>query len=110
MLSACKLGSWDPTTIDSPAKAAHAALLPDGKVLLIEGSANNPDQFAAGTFKTFVWDPVANSFSNVSTPYDAFCSGHAFLANGKVLVGSRATRRRSRGLAHLPVQLADRAV
>jgi len=55
-------------------------------VLLIEGSANNPEQFAAGTFKTFVWDPVANTFASVSTPYDAFCSGHSFLANGKLLV------------------------
>ncbi len=34
---------------------------------------------------------MANSFSNVSTPYDAFCSGHAFLANGKVLVAGGLT-------------------
>ena len=70
----------------SPVKSAHAALLPNGKVLLIEGSANNANQFAAGTFKTSVWDPVADTFSSVSTPYDMFCSGHAFLANGKLLV------------------------
>ena len=90
LLSACNfagsVGSWEPPTAPGPAKASHAALLPDGKVLLIEGSANNPDQFAAGTFKTFVWNPGDNTYASVPTPYDAFCSGHAFLANGKLLV------------------------
>lgn len=88
LLAACNggSGSWESTTTVSPAKAAHAALLPNGKVLLIEGSANNPDQFAAGTFRTFVWDPVSNTSTTVSTPYDMFCSGHAFLANGTLLV------------------------
>jgi hypothetical protein len=86
LLSACKVGAWQLNATSSPVKAAHAALLPDGKVLLIEGSANNSDQFAAGTFKTSVWDPAANTFTDVSTPYDMFCSGHAFLANGKLLV------------------------
>ena len=86
LLSSCQFGSWELNPTPSPVKSAHAALLPDGKVLLIEGSANNPDQFAAGTFKTSVWDPVANTFTSVPTPYDMFCSGHAFLANGKLLV------------------------
>jgi hypothetical protein len=85
LLSGC-LGSWDLNPTSSPVKSAHAALLPDGKVLLIEGSANNPTQFANGTFKTSVWDPIANTFTDVPTPYDMFCSGHAFLANGKLIV------------------------
>lgn len=90
LLSACNfsgpVGSWEPPTAPGPAKASHAALLPNGKVLLIEGSANDPAQFAAGTFKTFVWNPGDNTYASVPTPYDAFCSGHAFLANGKLLV------------------------
>jgi hypothetical protein len=86
LLSACNFGSWELNATPSPVKSAHAALLPDGKVLLIEGSANNSDQFAAGTFKTSVWDPAANTFTDVATPYDMFCSGHAFLANGKLFV------------------------
>lgn len=86
LLSACNSGSWQLNPKSSPVKSAHAALLPNGKVLLIEGSANNANQFAAGTFRTSVWDPVADTFSSVSTPNDMFCSGHAFLANGKLLV------------------------
>ena len=90
LLAACKPGSWEVNTTPSTVKSAHAALLPDGKVLLIEGSAPDATQFAAGTFKTSVWDPVANTFTDVPTPYDMFCSGHAFLANGKLLVAGGA--------------------
>src|SRR6478735_8986398 len=95
LLVACQPGSWEVNAVSSPVKPAHAALLPDGKVLLIEGSGNDADQFAAGTFKSSVWDPIANTFTDVATPYDMFCSGHAFLANGNLLVAG--------GVASYPV-------
>ncbi len=91
MLSACGVGSWTTNSTPAPVRAVHAALLPNGHVLLIQGSGNNPDLFAAGTFTTTEWDPVANTFRSIPTPYDMFCAGHAFLPNGQLLVAGGTT-------------------
>jgi len=61
-------------------------MLNNGKVLLVAGSGNDPNAFAAGTFKTAVYDPANGSFTNVPTPVDLFCAGHVQLSDGKVLV------------------------
>ena len=79
-------GTWQTTTNPSPVRAVHAALMHNGKVLLVAGSGNDPTAFAAGTFKTTIWDPVTGSFEPVSTPWDAFCAGQAFLPDGKLLI------------------------
>ncbi len=83
-----QFGSWE--TIELPeqyrGQAVHAALLRTGKVLLIAGSGNNAEDFAAGTFRTIVWDPVSGEAKEVPTPEDLFCSGHAYLPNGNLLV------------------------
>lgn len=84
--AACE-GTWAKTTNPSPVRAVHAALLHTGKVLLIAGSGNDPSQFAAGTFKTAIYDPTTGALrSDIPTPYDLFCSGHAFLPDGRLLV------------------------
>ena len=106
-------GSWDPTTTSAPAKAAHAALLPDGKVLLIEGSANNADQFAAGTFRTFVWDPAPTR--SPASPRRMTCSAPATpswqTANCLLRAACWLHTVRIAGSAHsVSVQLADRAI
>jgi hypothetical protein len=72
--------------------AIHAALLPSGKLLLIAGSGNDRTQFDAGTFKTLVFDPVSGATTFVPTPTDLFCAGHAFLADGKLLVAGGTLR------------------
>jgi hypothetical protein len=91
VLSACE-GFWTKTTNPSPVRAVHAALLRTGKVLLIAGSGNDPSQFAAGSFKTALFDPSTGALrSNIATPYDMFCSGHAFLPDGRLLVAGGTT-------------------
>ena len=74
-----------PHTVTGPRRprgsAAHRQGAPD------RGSGNDPNQFAAGTFKTAVYDPVTGTLnSNITTPYDMFCAGHAFLPDGRLLV------------------------
>lgn len=91
MLSACGVGKWSTNTKPAPVRAVHAALLRNGHVLLIQGSGNDPDRFEAGTFTTTEWDPVANTFRSIPTPYDMFCAGHAFLPNGELLVAGGTT-------------------
>ncbi|MGZ6968990.1 MAG: galactose oxidase-like domain-containing protein [Acidimicrobiia bacterium] len=88
--AACQ-GEWRTTATPSPARAAHVALLHTGKVLLVAGSGNSKDDFAAGTFTTSLWDPATETFQSVATPWDAFCAGHAFLPDGKLLVAGGNT-------------------
>ncbi len=79
-------GTWRVTTNPSPVRAAHVALLHTGKVLLVAGSGTDEANFNAGTFRTSLWDPASGTFQSVATPWDAFCSGHAFMADGRLLV------------------------
>lgn len=84
--TACGVGKWSLNPTPAPVRAVHAVLLKNGHVLLIQGSGNDPSLFAAGTFTTTEWDPVANKFQTIATPYDMFCSGHAALPDGNLLV------------------------
>ncbi|HBD6104361.1 TPA: hypothetical protein KKN05_004496, partial [Shigella flexneri] len=54
--------------------------------LLIAGSGNDGNLFAAGTFRAVVWNPATNDFQEVPVPYDMFCAGHVTLPDGKVLL------------------------
>jgi len=83
--SACA-GKWTVSSAPAPVRAVHAVLMHNGHVLLIAGSGNDPEAFAAGSFTSAEWDPVANSFRTIATPYDMFCSGHAVLPDGRVMV------------------------
>jgi hypothetical protein len=94
-VTAC--GTWEVSSKPSPVPAVHVALLHTGKVLLVAGSGNDKAAFDAGTFKTSVWDPTTNTFSSVSTPWDAFCAGHAFLPDGRLLVAGGTTAYQTTG-------------
>ncbi len=79
-------GTWAVTSTPSNVRAVHATLLRTGKVLLVAGSGNDRNDFNAGTFKTSIWDPATGNLTAVSTPWDAFCSGHVALADGRILI------------------------
>ena len=87
-------GHWD--VVDVPDKyrinTIHAALLHTGKVLLVAGSGNNAANFKAKSFRTVLWDPEKNTFKNIPTPKDLFCSGHTQLPDGKLLVAGGTQR------------------
>ena len=82
----CTKGKWQVMPYQSTVRGIHAVMLHNGKVLLVAGSGNDPSAFAAGTFKTAVYDPANGSFTNVATPVDLFCAGHVQLRDGRVLV------------------------
>ncbi|GAB1692400.1 galactose oxidase-like domain-containing protein [Krasilnikovia sp. M28-CT-15] len=81
-------GHWAglPVPADFRINAIHAALLHTGKVLIVAGSGNNREAFEAGTFRTVLYDPATDRFSEVPTPTDVFCAGHTFLPNGNLLI------------------------
>lgn len=87
-------GRWDVVELPSDMRvnAIHAALLPSGKLLVIAGSGNDQEHFDAGTFSTLLYDPATGATSLVPTPSDLFCGGHAFLANGNLLVAGGTQR------------------
>lgn len=81
-----EMGRWDTATHNSPVNSIHAAMLRTGKVLLIAGSGNDEKQFDAKTFRSVLWDPTTGEFKDIPTPWDAFCAGHVFLPDGRLLV------------------------
>lgn len=79
-------GRWTTASVKSPVRSMHSTLLRDGRVLMIAGSGNDANSFAAGSFTTSVWNPTSNTFTAVATPSDMFCSGHVTLADGRILI------------------------
>jgi hypothetical protein len=96
-------GRWELLPFNSEVLAIHAALLRTGRVLFFSGSGNNTTRVAdphfgdvaAGLYTSVVWDPQAadgQNFTHPPTiqrgdgrPFDFFCGGDTFLADGRVL-------------------------
>ncbi|MFC9844821.1 galactose oxidase-like domain-containing protein [Streptomyces sp. NPDC127595] len=89
-----KYGSWSHLDIpdDYRTNAIHAALLHTGKVLIVAGSGNEKRKFDKGSFDTVLWDPTTDTFKKIPTPDDFFCSGHAQLPSGRMLVAGGTAR------------------
>jgi len=79
-------GRWTVLESIDHARSIHAVLLQNGKLLIMAGSGNDRMEFERGSFKSYVYDPVANTWKEIETPKDVFCSGHVQLANGNVLI------------------------
>jgi galactose oxidase len=86
-------GRWSPV-IGLPNVAIHAHLLPDGRVLAW-GRRDRPEQSLNEHDCTpFVWDPADGTagftpqptLADGTTTVNLFCSGHAFLPDGRLLV------------------------
>ncbi|MGL5816777.1 MAG: galactose oxidase-like domain-containing protein [Phycicoccus sp.] len=89
---------WHPTLIDSEIFSVHAALVPGGPrgtVVMLGGSEHNPaqggtDQQPADPAKVdrcAVFDVAARDATRIASPTtDVFCSGHAFIADGRLLI------------------------
>ena len=102
------VGSWEELPFDSRVVSIHAALLNTGKVLFAAGSQNDPNGLFSPKTSSFlpaheqtrkiravVWDPSqeANGFTEVENgPWDFFCSGHAFLPDGRLLLAGGTGR------------------
>lgn len=79
-------GRWTALGDAAEARSVHAVLLQNGKLLIMAGSGNNPMAFKEGTFESYLYDPLANTWKKLVTPKDVFCSGHVQLADGNVLI------------------------
>jgi hypothetical protein len=79
-------GRWTSCQLPAGFNPVHASVLPDGSVLLMAGSGNDPAQFAAGKFQSYIFYPDTCNAYRLPTPGDMFCSGHTMLPNGNILV------------------------
>ena len=68
------VGQWS-SVYSLPAVAVDLILLQNNKVLFYQDGST-----------ATVWDYVKNTFSNIPTSVDLFCSGHALLSDGRVMV------------------------
>jgi len=74
-----QVGQWSAVK-SWPVPAVHAHLLPTGKVLFFT-------EFDKGTDGPYLWTPETDTLQQLSPPgYNIFCSGHAFLPDGRLLI------------------------
>lgn len=80
---------WIPETIDSQILAIHAALLSTNEILYFGGDqhhdAAHNDNNIDHTRLFHVVSKIITPVSSLTT--DVFCSGHAFLGDGRLLLG-----------------------
>ncbi|MGQ0778152.1 MAG: galactose oxidase-like domain-containing protein, partial [Pseudonocardiales bacterium] len=77
-------GQWELVP-DLDIFVVHAAVLHTGKVLLWAGTAEVGDPLVSR-----LWDPVTDIRTGQSYGEDLFCSGHAFLPDGRLCVAGGA--------------------
>lgn len=79
-------GAWS-SLIDLPIVAIHMSVLPNGWVLMWQDDNPNGPRGSKPYTVAYIWDPTSNSLTSVdNTTDDVFCSGHAFLPNGQLLI------------------------
>jgi hypothetical protein len=71
------LGQWGPLTT-SPMVSIHTVLLNNGKLLQWDGW-KTPEP-------TYLYDPTAGTYTEITAPSSIFCGGNAKLPDGRVLV------------------------
>jgi galactose oxidase len=81
-------GQWTDT-LPWPIVAIHSHLLPNGKVLTWGREHADLDGYTIppGKYKGIpnIWDPATGTFTFVDAGADLFCSGHSFLADGRLM-------------------------
>jgi galactose oxidase len=85
-------GQWGPV-FKLPNVAVHAHVLPNGRVLMWGRRDNPNDSLDVHECTPFVWNPQDGQTTNTPQPkladgtkVNLFCSGHAFLPDGRLLV------------------------
>src|SRR5215469_10368812 len=76
-------GKWTTLPFMMPINPVHVAMMHTGKVLIIAGSGNDPNNH---TLHAGVWDPKTDTMRTFLISYDMFCNGMVILPNGKPFV------------------------
>ena len=76
-------GQWQTLPNPMPINPVHAALLHNGKVLVVSGSGNLPSNT---NFQAGVFDPQTNTVTTQPVGWDMFCNGMVVLPDGRALI------------------------
>jgi Domain of unknown function (DUF1929) len=80
------IGQWQILTgaqNEVPINPIHVGLMTDGRVLLVAGSGNDPNET---NWQATVWDPLTRTFATQPTPFDMFCNGMVNLPDGRMFI------------------------
>src|SRR5215475_11236823 len=72
------VGQWSPL-VDVGMEGIHEHLLPTGKVLIYGYHTDDPYKDSPR-----IWDPATGTITRVDVPQNLFCSGHSFVADGRL--------------------------
>src|SRR5215469_6540117 len=76
-------GQWATLPFMMPLNPVHIALMHNGKVLIVSGSGNDPND---KILQAGVWDPKTDVINTFLLNYDMFCNGMVILPNGEPFV------------------------
>ncbi len=95
-------GQWTTLSNVMPINPIHAALLRNGKVLVVAGSGNcPPSQSGCPSGAPYglsnhsgagVYDPVAKTFTQFTLSWDMFCNSAVVLPDGRVFINGGTTQ------------------
>ena len=77
-------GQWVTLPYLMPINPIRVDLLRNGKLLIVAGSENEPDNEANS--KAAIWDLAAQTVTVQSMLWDVFCNGGTFFADGRCMV------------------------
>jgi hypothetical protein len=76
-------GQWQTLPYTFPVNPIHAALLNNGKILIVSGSGNLPTDT---TLLAAIWDPQAGTITTQPIAWDMFCDGMVILPDGRPFI------------------------
>jgi Domain of unknown function (DUF1929)/Glyoxal oxidase N-terminus/PKD domain len=79
-------GHWETLPYLMPINPIRLGLMHTGKVLIVAGSENDADEHSQGSSKAAIWNPGTGTFVVQDMPWDVFCNGGTFLADGRSVV------------------------
>ena len=90
MGTAAQQGQWYTLPYTMPTNPVHAALLHTGKVLIVSGSGNDPNNASPidtnPDYEATVWDPQSGKITAQRIGWDMFCNGMSIMQDGRVLI------------------------
>ena len=95
-VGAAKYGQWSTLSYTMPINPIHAALLHNGKILVVAGSGNCPPSKSgcpsgapygpSNGSGALLLDPVTGTITQFTVSWDMFCNGMVVLPDGRALI------------------------
>jgi hypothetical protein len=84
--SAVTEGIWNTLPYTMPINPIHCGVTHSGKVVIVAGSENDPDEHQDEQSRAAVWDPVSGTIVVQDLLWDVFCNGMASLPDGRFAI------------------------